>query len=245
MDGLGLIKRLLANQESFPFLERFMTLKQDLFKLADEFRDLTQFYTHQKPTWEKLHQAYEEFQLNRLELDRDSHAAAALTRMQDIRKAPSPYGLIKEAEELIATVSRVNTELITEHRKQSAEKITEYIQRLKEDLTRVKGAEALQTTCLQPLEKLLQQVEHGKSLAHLTQAETEARNEYDSAVAQLEAFVEKAPEKTTVRKQRIIEPAKLVKTPYLETEEEAQQFLTTLQDALRQALKNNERIQIR
>lgn len=244
-NGLALIKRVLADQESFPFLERFITLKQDLLKLADELRDLNQFYTHQKSTWEKLHEAYEGFQLNRRELNRDSHAAAALIRMQDIRKAPSPYGLIKEAEDLIARVSRVNTELITEHRKQSGNTITEYIQRLKEDLTRVKGAGSIQDTCLQPLERLLNQVEHEKSLAHLTQAETEARNEYDKAVAQLEAFVEKAPEKTTVKKQRIIEPAKLVQTPYIETEQEAQQFLTTLQDALQQALRNHERIQIR
>ncbi len=245
-DGLALIKRVLADQESFPFLERFMTLKQDLLKLSDELRDLNQFYTHQKSTWEKLHQAYEDFQLNRLELNRDSHAAAALTRMQDIRKAPSPYGLIKEAEDLIATVSRVNTELITDHREQSANKIMDYIQRLKEDLIRVKGAESIQATCLQPLERLFQQVEQGKSLAHLTQAETEARNEYDKAVAQIEAFVEKAPEKqSSVKKQRIIEPAKLVQTPYIETEQEAQQFLTTLQDALQQALRNQERIQIR
>jgi len=244
-DGLNLTKRLLADQESFPFLERFMTLKQDLLKFADEFRDLNQFYTHQRSTWEKLQQAYEEFQLNRLELDRESQAASALTRMQEILKAPNPYGFIKEAETLIATVSRVNTALITEQRKQSVEKIRSYIQRLEEDLSRVKGAEAIESTCLQPLEKLLPQVEHGKSLAHLTQAENEARNEYDRAVTQLETFVEKTPEKTTVKKQRIIEPAKLVQSPYIETEEEAQQFLNKLQGALKQALENHERIQIR
>ncbi len=244
-DGLGLIKRLLADQESFSFLDRFMTLKEDLLKLADEFRDLDQFYTHQRSTWEKLHQAYEEFQLNRLELDRDSQAALALTRMNEILKAPNPYGLIKEAEDLIATVSRVNTERITEHRKHSAEKITNYIQRLKEDFTQVKGAEAIQTTCLQPLEKLRNQVDQEKSLAHITQGETEALSEYDKAVEQLETFVQKTTEKPTVKKQRIIEPAKLVTSSYIETEEQAKEFLTTLQDALQEAIDKNERIQIR
>ncbi len=244
-DGLALIKRLSSDQESFPFLERFMTLKQDLLKLVEEFHDLNQFYTHQKSTWENLHQAYEEFQLNRLELDRDSQAASALTRMQDILKAPKPYGLIKEAEDLIATVRQVNTELITEHQKQSSKKITGYIQRLEKDISCVKEAEPIQATYLQPLENILHQVEQGKSLAHLIQGETEAQKEYDRAVAQLEVFVEKTSEKTTVKKQRIIEPAKLVQTPYLETEKDVEQFLGTLKGELRQPIDNNERIEIR
>lgn len=244
-DGLTLIKRLLADQESFAFLERFMELKQDLLTLAENFRELTHFYTHQRPTWEKLHQAYEEFQLNRLELDRDSQAASALTRMQEILKAPNPYGLIKEAEDLIAIVSQVNTALITEHQKQTSQKITGYIQRLEKDISCVKEAEAIQATCLQPLEQLLHQVEQGKSLAHITQGETEALSEYDKAMALLETFVPKTAEKPVVKKQRIIQPAKLVQTPYLETEKEVEQFLEALEGKLRQAIKNNERIEIR
>ena len=244
-DGLAIIKRLLADQESFPFLERFKELKQDLLKLADEFRDLNQFYTHQRSTWEKLQQAYEEFQLNRLELDRDSQAASALTRMRDILKASNPYGLIKEAEDLIATVSQVNTKLITEHRKQSSKKITGYIQRLEKDISCVKEAEAIKATCLRPLEQLLHQVEQGKSLAHITQGETEGLSEYDKAMALLETFVPKTAERPVVKKQRIIQPANLVPTPYLETEEEVEQFLATLEGKLRQAIDNNERIEIR
>ena len=64
-------------------------------------------------------------------------------------------------------------------------------------------------------------------------------------MAQLEVFVEKTSEKTTVKKQRIIEPAKLVQTPYLETEKDVEQFLGTLKGELRQAIDNNERIEIR
>ena len=244
-EGLALIKRLLADQESFPFLERFMELKQDLLTLADEFRDLTHFYTHQKPAWGKLRHAYEEFQLNRLELDRDVQAAVALTCMQEILKAPNPYALIKEAEDLIATVSRVNTALITEHQKQSSQTITGYIQRLEKDISCVKEAEPIHTTCLQPLEQLLHQVEQGKSLAHITQGETEAQKAYDKAMALLETFVPKTAEKPAVKKQRIIKPAKLVQTPYLETEQEVEQFLETLKGELQQAIDNNERIEIR
>ena len=42
-----------------------------------------------------------------------------------------------------------------------------------------------------------------------------------------------------------MKPAKLVETPYLETEKEVKQFLAVLEEELRQAIKNNERIDIR
>ena len=64
-------------------------------------------------------------------------------------------------------------------------------------------------------------------------------------MAQLETFVPKTAEKPAVKKPRIIKPAKLVQTPYLETEKEVKQFLGVLEGKLRQAIKNNERIDIR
>ena len=86
------------------------------WNLSDNFHDLEHFYDHQKPTWDKLRKACDRFQLNRLELERDAKAAPALRRMQEILQAPSPYGIIKEAEGLIGTVEAVNTALVTERR---------------------------------------------------------------------------------------------------------------------------------
>ena len=46
----------------------------------------------------KAPQGHDRFQLNRLELEQDAKAGPALKRMQEILSAPSPYGLIQEAE---------------------------------------------------------------------------------------------------------------------------------------------------
>jgi hypothetical protein len=104
-DSLTIIKSLLANDESYKFIERFNERKDDLLDLSDNYRDLEHFYEHQKPTWEKLRQACARFQLNRLDLERDDKACPALQRMDEILFAPSPYGLIKETEGLISTVA--------------------------------------------------------------------------------------------------------------------------------------------
>jgi DNA-binding ferritin-like protein (Dps family) len=251
-NGLFLIKKLLACDGSYKFIDEFNTHKNDLLDFADNFRDLEQFYEYQKPTWDKLRREYRRFRLNQLELERDTQAASALNRMQEILRAPSPYGLIKEAEGLITTVGTVNTALITESRKEAVEKIAGYLSQLTTEVELVKGNDALKTTCVMPLESLLSRVGTESSIAHITQARAEALKEYDAAVKRIEEFAKKEAEANKekgqeifVKKQRVIEPAKLMKSPYLETTDDVKDFINTLGEELDKAIANKERIQIR
>jgi len=254
-DGLTHIGKLLADTDSYKFIERFNTLKSDLLDVAENFRDLKQFYEHQKPTWEKLRKAADRFGQNRLELDRDENAGPALKRMQEILAAPSPYGIIKDAEELISTVEAVNTALVNTRRGEAITKIDAHIAAVTGDVQTAGGDPALKTTCLQPLERLRQQVGKLESLAHITQAETEAVREFDAAVKRIEAFVKKAAEQEgkrggggkppVVRTQRIIKPAQVVTKTYLETQDDIEAFLAELRQQLERAIAENERIQIR
>ncbi len=256
-DGLTLINKLLTDKDSFKFIERFNLLKNDLLEFAERYHDLEHFYDHQRATWEKLRKANERFKLNRLELERDAQAAPALRRMQEILSAPCPYGLLKDAEGLIATVSTVNSALLTDRRKQAVGKIDGHYATLTKDMAAVNGDAGLRAVCLKPLETLRQQVEGQESIAHITQAEAEAVREFDAGIARIEEYVRKQAEKpvakgtgqTTptpvVKKQRVVKPAEIVKTPYLETQDDVDGFLDALRRELEKALSANERIQIR
>ena len=258
--GLTLISPLIADKESRKFIERFNTLKKDLLDLADQFHDLEYFYDHQKPTWEKLRKAYVAFQLNRLELEKDAQAGPALKRMQEILSARSPYGLIKEADALINTVNAVNSSVLIGRRTQAVAKIDAHITTLNRDLAVAQGEASLRAACLKPLEALREQVQNEESLAHITQAEGEAVKEFDAAEGSIEEFLRKLAEQMkpkddgsgkvqallpVVKKQRIVKPAELIKTAYLESSEEVNRFLEALRQELEKALENNERIQIR
>jgi hypothetical protein len=255
-DALILIKKLLACDSSYKFIEQFNSQKKALLDLADQFNDLQNFYEHQKPTWEKLHKAYSRFRLNQLELERDIQAGPALKRIKEILEAPIPYGIIKEAEDLITKVNNVNSGLVTEHRKQAYEKIKGYIGTLTKDIQTAQGNETLRSSCIKPLEALCNQIEIQNSLAHITQAEAEALKRYDASILLIEEYVKKEAEKTlgkgtgagpkpTIKKQRIVEPAKMVKTPYIETLEEVNGFIKTLREELEEAISNDERVKIR
>ena len=101
-----------------------------------------------------------------------------------------------------------------------------------------------------------------KSLAHITQSESEALKEFDAAVAKIEAWgniirtdpiidgrddVDPPPPTppTPPKKQKVIKPAHFMKGNYLETKEEVKGFLEILRKELEQAIDSNERIQIR
>ena len=259
--GLTFISPLIADKESRKFIERFNTLKKDLLDLADQFHDLEHFYDHQKPTWEKLRKAHVAFQLNRLELEKDSQAGPALKRMQEILSAQSPYELIKDADALINTVNAVNSSLLTGRRTLAVAKIDAHIATLNKDVADAQGEASLRAACLKPLEALKEQVQKEESLAHITQAEGEAVKEFDAAVGRIEDFLRKLAEQKkpkddgsghlqpplppVLKKQRIVKPADIMKTTYLETSDDVNGFLDTLRQELEKAIANNERIQIR
>jgi len=257
-EALALLGPLLADTESRKFVERFNGLKADLGEVGDNFHELEHFYNHQKPTWERLRKSHASFRLNRLELERNETAGPALRRMQEIMAAKSPYALIKEVDGLIDAVGKVNGALLVERRSQAIDKIDGYIKTLNSDLAAANGDVALRAACLKPLEFLRSQVEKQESLAHITQAESEAMKEFDLAQAGIEKFLRPIPVPVTstglsedppaipkVKKHRVVKPAELVTVTFLETSGDVDQFLGALRQELEDALAKNERIQIR
>jgi len=261
-NGLTLIAPLLGDKDSKKFIERFNTLKKDLLDLEEAYKDLKHFYDHQRQAWENLRKAHTAFQLNRLKLEKDTQAAPALKRMHEILSARSPFGLIKEADALISTVKAVNSALLTERRTQATAKIDAHIATLNKDVAAAQGEAGLKSACLKPLEALREQVGKEESLAHITQAEGEAVKEFDLAVGRIEEFVRKLAEQKkpkddgsgktpppppapVVKKRRVVKPAEIVKTSYLETADDVNGFLDALRMTLEQAIANNERIEIR
>jgi len=192
-EALSLIGPLLADTDSRKFVERFNGLKSDLLEVGEQFHELDHFYNHQKPAWERLRKSHGAFQLNRLELEKDEKAGPALVRMREILVAKSPYKLIKEVDALIGVVDAINSSLLAARRAQAITKIDGYVKTLNTDLAAANADVSLRATCLKPLESLRSQVEKQESLAHITQAETEAVKEFDLAQGRIEEFLRKAP----------------------------------------------------
>ena len=251
-DSLSLLNTLVAPEDSNRFLAQVNGRGSDLRDVADRFHDLDHFYEHQRPMWDKLSAASGRFKLNQMELDRDDSAGPALRRMSEILSAPNPYGLLKEAEGLIRTVSEVNEELLSERRGRAIATITEQTASVSAEVSTAGGDESLKTTCLTPLEDLEKQVSTHESLAHIGQAEAEAVRLKDEVLDQVERYLERkaeegkaGPDKPVVKPRRVVSPGKFVKSSYLESKADVDAFLDDLRTELTDALARNERIEIR
>jgi hypothetical protein len=257
--GLTLTKKLLADEDSFKFIERFNVNKDELKDLSNDFHDLEHFYEHQKPTWDALRKANGRFQPNRSELEHDATAAPAWKRMGEILKAPAPFGMLHEVDALINTVKAVNSALVAARRKEALEKIDGFLTIVGQELDVISAEAALKASCTGPLQTLRSRVAAEESLAHITQAKQDAQHTYDTAVTKIEE-ASKSPKPvmasdgagkrtpsavTAVKPRRVIEPAKLVQSVYLETKADVDGFLETLRTELERAIANKERIEIR
>ena len=251
-DSLSLLNTLVAPEDSNRFLAQVNERGSDLRDVADRFHDLDHFYEHQRPMWDKLSAESGRFKLNQMELERNDSAGPALRRMSEILSAPNPYGLLKEAEGLIRTVSEVNEELLSERRARAIATITEQTASVSAEVSTAGGDESLKTTCLTPLEDLAKQVSTHESLAHIGQAEAEAVRLKDEVLDQVERYLERkaeegkaGPDKPVVKPRRVVSPGKFVKSSYLESKADVNTFLNDLRKELTDALAKNERIEIR
>ncbi|MEX0965347.1 MAG: hypothetical protein WDZ52_15055, partial [Pseudohongiellaceae bacterium] len=95
------------------------------------------------------------------------------------------------------------------------------------------------------------QIASQESLAHLSQAETEAVNLKDDASKRISEFLAKAqatsatPVQPAVKQTQVIKPSTLSKKAYLESSEDIDQFLDELRRELNAALASDKRIEIR
>jgi hypothetical protein len=100
-------------------------------------------------------------------------------------------------------------------------------------------------------------VERQESVAHISQAEQEAVQAADAAMAKIEEAAKKptpqpaasnppsGPPKPAVKPRCVVKAADLVTSSYLETSGDVNQFIEQLRKRLDQAIASGQRIQIR
>ena len=234
--------------------------------MLNSIAELQNFYETQKPAWEKLRAARQAFDLNRYELVKDDDAAAGLKRIEEILSAEAPYGLIKEADKLIARVGEINNRLVQERRDHAIALIDGAINKVKGELDEVGAAPELRNRCLLHVPALKpasipRAVSPTFTSSNLRRAMPQTRPSLKSrrlpinrrrfrpamVAGRRQAGVLDEPQvqKPPTKKRRIVQPMRLAGAAYLETPDDVDAFLDRLRTELEDAIKNNERIEIR
>lgn len=254
--GITHVQRLLAETESYKFLERLNAQKDDLLDLSESYHQLSNFYSKQRPLWDELRKAAERFRLNQMELARDEKASAALQRMEQILKAPSPYKMLSEVRGLIDTVHGINEALVSAQRAQVLATIDQKLAQTQAEIAQTGNHDTLRAEMEQRFAQLRHTACTYHSVAHIHQAASEANTLFETAVSTLEDLTRKEVTYTgkgakpiekpaAAKPRRVIEINSMLKKPFLENEAEVEDFLGRLRSELHDALAKNERIQLK
>ncbi|MEO5331197.1 MAG: BREX system P-loop protein BrxC [Magnetococcus sp. YQC-5] len=251
------LERLVGVTDSFTGITRFLEMEKDLLDGAEIIQELSHFHQAQKPAWDRLRDAVQRFQSNQRQLEKDAVAAPAWQRMEEILRAPAPYGMIKEGDGLIQTVAAINTRLLTERRDHALARIDERILAVKQEMENMYTTPALSNQCLLPLQTVRANLLAEGSIAHILQYQEEALEAFDEAIRTLEEASGRRPPQPdglivggkvgnlAIRKWRVIRPKDLAKKSSLENQADVDAFLTALREKLEEAIQNDERIEIR
>ena len=235
--ALRSIGEVLRAREANVFLKYFVSVDSTLLVAKKDVADLAHFYEHQWRIWDRLVVALRKFMQNEWELKKDTVAAGALQRLREIRAASEPYGMIKEVDELVRKVDRINDRLLAERRSTAEDNIGRMRQTIEQKLESVSASVSLDEL-LAPLQALAKRVAAAKSIAHIAQAEAEAARENAKALDRIK--------RTGVRPEPLlIYPSHFVDTGYLETEQDVDAFLEKLRRELQRVISENTRIEIR
>lgn len=192
-DIQGVLNKLLANQDSYAFLEHVKAHRDDLVDAGDRYQRLETFYTQQRPQWDALIKTYRnEFEPNALFLARDAAAAAALATVRTILSDPKPYGRIKESAPLIAMLRTANEAVIAERRADALAKVDPQIETIRKDLAEIGVDADFSNQCLKPIQDIRKRIEAETRSGQLTNLVAEADDAAELAHSKIENAVEAA-----------------------------------------------------
>ncbi len=254
--NLPMLTQLLAEPDNFKFLQSFLSRRDDLLDLSDDYHDLSNFFSKQRPLWDELRKAMERFGLNEMELHRNADAAPALQRMNQILQSSSPYKIISEVRGLIDKVNDINSGIVSARRA----KVLEAVEKERSQAVAEVEAAGVAGSMLHDVEVryrvLSEACAKHDSIAHLDQAASEAARIFESTLTAIEEAASKPPTSPTPttypkpnlpgpKPRHIVQVASLLKKPFIENNGDAEEFLTKLRTELTNAIARGERIQLK
>jgi hypothetical protein len=245
------LEKFVDESDSLRFLKRFVENKNELLDLSEDILELKGFYTNQRHSWEGLRTVVDALSQNRLQLETHETAGPALARMEDILATARPYQVLHEVADLTHTARSINDLLVDGVRGSSLAEIQKLIDGVTEELDKASADEVLRKLALDELTKLLNTAKHATSIAHIAQAKQTSEEAFDRALIAIDkAQIPQprkpgGPPKPPVKKRRVVEAKSLWPGNYIETPTDVETFLTKLRSELEDALKANERVQIK
>jgi hypothetical protein len=255
--ALTRITQQLSTRDSFAFIESLLKSKDEWLDAADDIHDLVNFYKTQITAWRKLLEGLSTFADNHEALNKVPQAAATLIDLVQIRDNPKPFSQVNRIEQLLATVTAVNEQLVQEKRERALLSIDGKLAEVKAKLESASANPDLSNKALRPLQDLKARIASQTSIAQILLLQGAGGDAMDDAINLIEATVSKLshhvaspsgaakplqigePNVPTpvVKTTRAIRAAELFSKTYLESEADVEAFVEILKTELMAAVR--------
>ncbi|BAH77106.1 BREX system P-loop protein BrxC [Solidesulfovibrio magneticus] len=245
--GLAVIQKVLGIRDTFEFISRFNEKRNELLDTCEDIHELLDFYTNQRPTWEKLIKSLGEFGKNQAALYKDINAGPALKQLHTIAEVPAPYGMLKDVDGLVSTISAINEKLVEERRAKALLELDAKIVNVTKGLDAMRADVDFRNHVLLPLQKVKLHVAEETSIPDISYQLEEFDQAVEDALDQIERMKSspdpenpKKPSKTT----KVIKPSAIAANSYLESPEDVNAFVEALRKTLLAELTGDVRIKL-
>jgi len=245
-EGVILISQILASRDSHSLMMCMIEREDDMKDFSEDYRDLSAFYMTQRRKWDQLKEAKVQFDINKFDLEGDETVKKALIRMDEIINAPAPYALIKEVPELITCVDKANNDLLSKNRDILINEGKTCLEQLDREAKKMNVSEEDLGISKIKLQNLLDIARKEMSIANLKRYKGEMQNLLDKELDRLTNLLNKKPgENPIVKETESINLSSYYKKPYIETEEDVEDFISSLKEKLDGIIKGGKRIRIK
>ena len=237
---------LLKIYDSYELVKEFNAKKEILKDTSDDLYELKDFYTNQKSTWETLRSAMDRFKPNQNALEKDMDADKAMKRMSQILSAPSPYGMLKDVNDLVSRVELVNNALIDKKRESASQEVEDKIGQISTLLKEHNADPDFCNKSLYPLQEIKKKILTEYSIPQIiTYSVNDAQELFEETLESIEdAFKPQKDPDQKPKPIKTIKPANLKQKAYLETVEDVDVFVNKVKNTLLEAVNNNIRVRI-
>lgn len=211
---------------------------------AASFADIDAFYTKQRPQWDQLKEAVANYEINRFDLEKNEDARKALVRMKEILQAPAPYQMIHESAGLVEAVNRANQALLKKERASAKQGIAGLTQTFEKEAKNINLDKSQWENSVNKFNRLAERTEHEPSISNIKRIVEEAQDLLDQELNSLAQSQEGSKDAPKIKEVETFQIKKVTTKPFLETEEDVDEFTNELGKKLKKAIKENKRIRI-
>jgi hypothetical protein len=232
------------SSESIDFMDCFTKNEESLCKAETVFADIHDFYCNQRKPWDALRDALARFEMNRFDLEKNEESERALARMREIIDAPAPYTIIKESSALIQKVETVNTQLIEWAQKETLEIFNDFNNKLVKVAEEFKVPKKELELSLAYFKEIEFRLNTEKSVANLIRYRTQASEVFNREFNRLQATVQDQTRNQPLQEVQTFLVRNEVRQPYLQTDQDVDEFVNALSMKLKQMIKAGKRVRL-